>query len=57
VAFEDDAEEVEGLALEPVGRAPDLVDRGHDRQVVVGREDLQAHAPVQADRQQVRTTQ
>jgi hypothetical protein len=54
MALEDDAEHVEGLALEPVGRRPQVGDRGHHGQVVVGREHLQAHAPVQAHRQQVR---
>ena len=54
VAFEDDAVQVERLALEPVGRAPQAGQRIHHRQVVVGREHLQAHALVQADGQQVR---
>src|SRR6187399_3402893 len=33
VAVEDDAEEVERLALEPVGRAPDLAEGRHLRQL------------------------
>jgi hypothetical protein len=57
VAVEDDAEEVEGLALEPVGGAPDVGERGDLRDVVVGAEDLQAHAPVLADESRCDTTQ
>ena len=54
VAVEDDAEQVEGLALEPVGGAPDLGERGNLRHVVVGTEDLQAQPPVVRQREQVR---
>ena len=54
VAREQDAEEVEGLALEPVGRGPDL-DQGVDHRVgVIGAEGAQAQPPVMRDRQQVR---
>ena len=54
VAFEHDAEQVERLALEPVGGVPDVHDRRQHREVVVGAEHLDAHALVQADRKQMR---
>src|SRR5690606_3184398 len=37
MAFEDDAEKVEGFALVPVDRGPDVDQRGNHRKVVVGR--------------------
>jgi hypothetical protein len=40
VAFEDDAEQIEGFAFEPVGRAPEVHDRGHHREIVIGAEHL-----------------
>mgnify|MGYP000060532907 CR=1 FL=1 len=53
VTFKHDAVQVEGFALVPVGRVPKVVDGVDQRQVVVGAEHLDAHALVQADRQQV----
>ena len=54
VTFKDDAEQVKGFALEPVDRVPNLIQRWQHREVVVRAKHLQAHALVQADRQQVR---
>src|SRR3546814_11701971 len=54
MALEDDAEQVERLALEPVRAGPQVGDRGHDRQVVVAREAGHRHEPVVTDRTQLR---
>ncbi len=48
----DDAVEVEGFALVPVGRGPHADDRIHAGEIVVGAEDAQAHPPVVLDREQ-----
>ena len=53
VALEDDAVKVKSFALVPVGGAPDVGERGQHREGVIGRIDAQAHALVEADRQQV----
>ena len=53
MAFEVDAEQVEGLALVPVGAAPDVHHGGHDGKLVVLGEDLDAQAPVVGQRQQL----
>jgi len=52
VAAEDDAVEVERLALVPVGRGPHRDDRFDLGKLVVGAEHANAHAPVVGDRQQ-----
>eukprot|EP01092_Planopodium_desertum_P014856 TRINITY_DN7617_c0_g1_i1.p2 TRINITY_DN7617_c0_g1~~TRINITY_DN7617_c0_g1_i1.p2 ORF type:complete len:329 (-),score=116.84 TRINITY_DN7617_c0_g1_i1:34-1020(-) len=54
VAFEDDAVEIEGLALVPVGTVPEVVHRGQHGEIVVGAEHAHAHALVEADGEQVR---
>ena len=55
MALEDDAVEVEGLALEPVGRAPDVGDAmATSGTSSSGAKTLHAHALVVRDRQQVR---
>src|SRR5690606_12724791 len=54
VAFEDNAEQVEGFALEPVHAGPALDQRGHHGEVVVRRPGAHTQAPVVLDGQQVR---
>src|SRR3990172_4512043 len=54
VAGEDDAEQVEGLALVPVGAGPDAGKRVHHREIVILGKHTQAHAPVVLEREQLR---
>ena len=51
--FKHHAKEVKSLALEPIGRVPHIIDGIHGRHIVIGRKHLEAHALVQADRQQL----
>ena len=51
--LEHDAIQIEGLALEPAGRGPDLDHRRHHRQVVVGAEHPDPDALVVCQRQQL----
>ena len=53
MAFEDDAVQVERLALEPAHAGPAFHQRGDHRELVVGRPGTHAQAPVVLDRQQV----
>ena len=53
VTFEHDAKQVKGLALEPVGRVPDVIDRGQHRHLVIRHGHPHAQALVETDRQQV----
>jgi hypothetical protein len=53
VPWENDAEEVESLALEPVDAVPDRSHRRHRRKIVIRRKAAYAQAPILGDRQQV----
>ena len=53
VPGEDDAVEIERLALEPVRRRPHVDDAGDHGKRVVGREDAHAQTPVVRERKQV----
>src|SRR3712207_9274918 len=57
MALEHDAEEVERLALVPVGRRPDVDDRGQHGKIVVGTESAHAQPPVVLHREQVQRSE
>src|SRR5690606_36115092 len=53
VAFENDAVQVEGLALEPVDRGPDIDKRGQHRKLVIEHVSPDPQAPVVLDGQKM----
>ena len=53
VTFEHNAKQVEGFALEPAHRAPNAGQGVNHWNIVIGGEHFEAHALVQADRQQM----
>ncbi len=53
MTFEQDAKEIEGLTLEPVGARPDAGDRIDRRLGIVGAPDAQSQAAVVGERQQL----
>ena len=53
VAVKDNAKKIKGLALEPIGRTPNGVDRIHPGHVIVHRVDTQSQAPVVRQGQQM----